>query len=134
MNDPIKDRSGKIKAAKARDAAPPAGAIDELSVQNFLRTRHKQNYPNTILHLTKRVQAVNQTWTGIVSKLMCIPGFRLAWYRDDEENLVVQIRIGEEYELHKITAKELQEAHQYVEVLLMDKVDHSKLIAKHLPA
>jgi len=142
MNDEIKDRSGKIKAAKKAEGAPltpPAGAIDELSLQNALRKRHKQNYPNVILQLTKRVQAVNQTWADVVSKLMRIPGFRLTWYRSEETDtatitggFVVEIRIGDVYEFHEITEMQLQEAHQYVEVLLMDKVDHSELIARWL--
>ena len=123
MNDEIKDRSGKIKAG---------GAVDELALQNVLRKRHKQDFPNTILQLTKRIQAVNQTWASVISKLMCIDDFRLSGYRSNETGgLVVDIWIGGEVERHEFTTEELQEAHQYVEVLLMDKVDHSGLIAKH---
>lgn len=138
MNDEIKDRSGKIKAAKAK--APPAGAYDELALENALRSRHKQNWPNVILNLTKRVQAVNQTWAQVVMQLMTIPGFRISWYRSEEADVatadgsfVVEIRVGDVYEFHEITAMQLHEAQQYIEVLLMDKVNHSELIAKHLP-
>ncbi len=126
------------KALDVRICPPPT---DELTLQNTIRRLHKQDWPNVILQFTKRVQAVNQTWAGVVSKLMRIPGFRLSWYHDeDKDSLVMEISIKhpekpgsvalEEVELHEITAKELQEAHQYIEVLLMDKVDHSELIAR----
>ena len=110
----------------------PAGAVDELTLQNALRKRHKQDYPNVLVQMTKRISAVNRTWASVVAQLMRIPGLRLSWYRNEEKHaLVVEIRIGDELEVHEFTELQLQEAHQYVEVLLMDRVDHSKLIAKH---
>ncbi len=120
MNDiPIKDRS----------EAPP-GAIDELTLQNTIRSRHKQDWPNVILQLTKRVQAVNQTWAKIMSQVMTIPGLRITW-ENFAGKLAVRVTIGDEHELHDFTDVEVQEAQQYIEVLLMDRLDHSKLIAKH---
>lgn len=116
-------------------------AIDELAMQNMIRKRYCKNWPDTILQLTKRVQAVNQTWAKIVMQLMTIPGLSIAWRRDEEKDgLIVSISIQhqgggvpvEEVELHEITAQELQDAHQYIEVLLMDKLDHSELIARWL--
>ena len=108
------------------------GAIDELALQNVLRKRHCKDWPNVMLQLTKRIQAVNQTWSEVISKLMRIPGFRLSWYCDHEkDSLVLEIKIHHETETHEFTALQLQQAQQYVEVLIMDKVDHSELIAKH---
>ncbi len=116
----------------------PPEAIDELALQNAIRKRYCRNWPDTVLQLTKRVQAVNQTWAKVVMQLMTIPGLSITWKRDEEKDgLIVSISIQhptrvEEVELHEITAQELQDAHQYVEVLLMDKVDHSELIARWL--
>lgn len=123
------------KTKEQRMALP--GAIDELSLQNAIRSRHRQDWPNVILQLTKRVQAVNQTWAKVVMQLMTIPGLSVTWKRDAEkEALIVSVSIqhpnsdDEEVEVHEFTGLQLQEAHQYVEVLLMDAVDHSELIAR----
>lgn len=140
MNDEIKDRSGKIKAAKARESRP-GGAVDELALQNMLRKRHCKDWPNVLLQLTKRIQVVNQIWAKIMSQVMTIPGLTVSYTRDAETgNLIVSVSIKqcpdggvpveEKVELHEITALQLQEAAQYVEVLIMDKLDHSELLAR----
>ena len=113
----------------------PPGAIDELALQNGIRKRYNQNWPATILELMKRIQAVNQTWAKIAQLVMQIPGLRISWFREDGK-LIVEVRIGDsvdidEYERHEITMEQLQEAHQYIEVFIMDKLDHSELIARH---
>lgn len=121
--------------------SPPPEAIDELALQNVIRKRYCRNWPDTILQLTKRVQAVNQAWAKVVSLIMQIDGLSVTWSRDEEKDgLVVTITFKhpgggvpvEEVELHEISAQELHDAHQYIEVLLMDKLDHSKLIARWL--
>ncbi len=120
------------------DERPPQ-AVDELALQNAIRKRYGSNWPATILELTKRVQAVNQTWWKITELVMRIPGLRIYWYREDDK-LFVAVSISqhpeggvavEEVELHEITIDELVKARQYVEVLVMDKLDHSELIARH---
>jgi hypothetical protein len=105
----------------------PIGAVDELALQNVLRKRHKQDFPNVILQLTKRIQAVNQTWAGIIGKLLNQQDAKLSYFRRDDE-LIVEIRIGGEVEQIPISLSEVAQAHQYIEVLIMDKVDHSKLL------
>ncbi len=130
----MNDEKDKVNASPR-----PPEAIDELALQNVLRKRHCKDWPNVILQLTKRVQAVNQTWAQVVVKLMSVNGLRISWYQQDEK-LIVEVRYisgvkanevdVEEVELHEITAAELQEASQYIEVLLMDKLDHSELIAR----
>ncbi len=117
-------------------------AMNELAMQNVIRKRYCQNWPDTILQLTKRVQAVNQTWTQIVVKLMTIPGLSITWKHNTKSGVLeVSIAIKhpasdgiplEEVEIIEISAEELHKAHQYIEVLLMDKVDHSELIARWL--
>lgn len=125
------------KAADVR-MSPPPEAVDELALQNVLRKRHCKNWPDVMLQLTKRIQAVNQTWAKIVMQLMTIPGLSLTWRRDPEKAiLIVSISIKypgdvEEVEVHEFTGLQLHEAHQYIEVLLMDAVDHSELIARWL--
>ncbi|MCK5604251.1 hypothetical protein KAR91_20350 [Candidatus Pacearchaeota archaeon] len=115
---------------------------NELAMQNVIRKRYCKDWPNTILQLTKRVQGVNETWSSIVMMLMTIPGLSIIWKHDAEKDaLVVSIAIKhpdtggvpvEEVEIHEINAHELMEASKYVEVLFMDKVRGSKLIARWL--
>jgi len=112
------------------DEQRPSEAIDELALQNVIRKRYCNNWPDTILQLTKRVQAVNQTWAKVVNQVMTIPGLSISWTMFAEK-LAVRVSIGDEHEQHEITAKELHDAQQYVEVLIMDKLDHSELIARH---
>ncbi len=113
---------------------------NELGMQNTIRKRYCKDWPDTILQLTKRVQAVNQTWGQVVMRLMTIPGLSITWKHDaGREALVVAISIKhpdtagvpvEEVEIIEINAEELQKAQQYIEVLFMDKVSHSELIAR----
>lgn len=133
--------NGNPNDYKQHGVSQPPKPMNELAMQNMIRKRYCRNWPDTILQLTKRVQAVNQTWVKIVMQVMTIPGLRISWYRSVEtdaattnDSFVVEIRIGDVYEFHEITAEELQDAHQYIEVLIMDKLDHSKLIAKHTGA
>ena len=126
---------------KGKANPQPSMPIDDLAMQNMIRKRYCRNWPDTILQLTKRVQAVNQTWTQIIMTLMRIPGLRISWYRDDKaDKIIVEVSYKsgtgpnevdvEEVELHEITAEELAKAHQYTEVLFMDKLRQSKLIAR----
>lgn len=125
---------------KGKENPQPSMAIDELALQNAIRKRYCRDWPETILQLTKRVQAVNRTWAEVVVKLMTIPGLSITWKHDAEsEVLIVSISIKhpdnggvpvEEVEIIEINAEELHKAHQYIEVLFMDKVRHSKLIAR----
>ena len=62
---------------------------------------------------------------------MRIDGLQVRWYQKDGK-FCAEVRIGNKVERHEINPQELQDAHQYIEVLLMDKVQHSKLIAEHL--
>ena len=115
--------------------------MNELALQNVIRKRHCKDWPNVVLQLTKRVQAVNQTWANIIMQLITIPGLSVTW-KKEEDSLVLIVSVSElrndkhevirpeEAERHEITAKELYDARQYIEVLLMDKLDHSELIAR----
>jgi hypothetical protein len=113
---------------KAQRMASRQG-IDELSIEAALRKRHKQDYPTAILNLTKRIQAVNQTWARVFFDIMNIPGASLNFECIDDK-LIITVRIGEGVETHEVTYPQLQEAHQYIEVFIMDKIDHSELLTK----
>lgn len=131
---------------KEQRLATKTGAVDEMSIQNMLRKRHKQNYPNVILQLTKRVQAVNQTWNKVMWQIMNIPGLSVSYTKQNDEftkgqdMLVITVTYKhpredghvklDEVELHEITVQELMTAGKYIEVLIMDKLDHSELIAR----
>ena len=104
---------------------------NELGMQNVIRKRYCQDWPNTILQLTKRVQGVNGVWAEITNKVCRIDGCRVSYYREGHD-FVVEVRIGDEVERNAIRIEDLIEAKQYVEVLVMDKLKDSKLIAKHL--
>ena len=116
---------------KKQRSEQPLGAMDELSMELEIRKRYRQNWPSVVLNLTKRIQAVNQTWAKAVRDIMRIDGLQVRWYQKDGK-FHIEIRIGDKVEHHEIDFQELQDAHQYIEVLLMDKVQHSKLIAEHL--
>jgi hypothetical protein len=135
------ERKPKLTKTKTKTKASPAAANNELGMQNAIRKRYCDNWPDTILQLTKRVQSVNQTWTEIIVTLMRIPGLRISWYRDDKaDNMIVEVRYTsgtgpnevdvDEVELHEITAEELARSMQYLEVLFMDKLKKSELIAR----
>ena len=113
---------------KAQRMASKKG-MDEMSIEVQLRRRHKQNYPTVILNLTKRIQATNQTWARIAMQIMTIPSMAVN-YECRDRSLVIEIAIGDETEEHVVTFEQLQEAHQYIEVFIMDKIDKSELIAK----
>jgi len=116
----------------------PVGAIDELALQNVIRKRHCRDWPNVVLQLTKRVQAVNQTWNKIMWQIMMIPGLAVDYRRKDDKLLITVThtqhtedgRLVVEDEVHEISIEDLGEASQYIEVLIMDKLDHSPLIAR----
>lgn len=127
--------------SKEQRLATKAGAVDELSLQNAIRVRYKTKWPSVILELNKRIQAVNQTWNKVMWQIMNIPGLSVTYSREGENLLVTVfvceqrdgennvIRI-EETERHEITIQELMTAGQYIEVLIMDKLDKSELIAR----
>ncbi len=118
------------------EATRPPEAIDELALQNMLRKRHCKNWPNVLLQMTKRIAAVNQTWNRVMWQIMNIPGLSVTYSRvGDKLQIAVTFKHpdgdhGNEVELHEITVPELLTAGQYIEVLLMDKLDHSPLIAR----
>lgn len=128
MNEP--ERSPEPENVRDMDA--------ELALQNVIRKRHCKDWPNVVLQLTKRVQAVNQTWAKIIMQLMTIPGLSVTFSGHDDHGMMVVVKFRhpdggvpvEEVEVHEITVKELHDARQYIEVLLMDKLDHSELIAR----
>lgn len=120
----MKHNERKIKLTKQK-ASPPAS--NELAMEIQIRKRYADTWPNTILQLTKRVQAVNQTWAGIMFKLVTVPGLRISYAKEGDE-LVVMVSNGKKTERHPITAEELYAAQQYVEVLVMEKISHSELL------
>ena len=105
--------------------------VNELGMQNMIRKRYCKNWPAVILNLTTRVQTVNTAWATVTRNIARIEGCRVSYYREKEE-FVVEVRVGDEAERHAITIRQLAEAEQYVEVLVMDKLKDSKLIAKHI--
>lgn len=107
----------------------PPEAMDELALQNAIRKRYCQNWPDTILQLTKRVQSVNQTWAKIMMQIMTIPGLSINYAREGDV-LVVTVSTIEKVDRIEITLEELQAAQQYVEVLVMNKVEQSQLIRR----
>jgi len=119
------------------EATRPAEAIDELALQNVIRKRHCRDWPNVVLQLTKRVQAVNQTWNKIMWQIMMIPGLSVNYSREGDKLIIaINHKIpgdpnnASEHEVHEITIDELGQADKYIEVLIMDKLDHSKLISR----
>ena len=125
--------------SKEQRMATKTGAIDELSLQNAIKQRHKQDWPNTIVQLTKRIAAVNQTWNKVMWQVMNIPGLSVTYSRKGQNLLItvtfkhprnVGLKSLDEVEVHEITVAELMTAGQYIEVLIMDKLDKSELIAR----
>lgn len=132
---------GQEKAA-ARTAEYMAGQPDEKALEIQIRKRYIENWPNTILQLTRRVQGVNNTWSQIMMKIMTVDGLRISYACEDEEFVITievhELRDGEnnvtrvaEVERHKISVKELVEAAQYIEVLIMDKIADSRIFKNH---
>lgn len=110
-------------------------AIDDLAMQNMIRKRYCTNWPDTILQLTKRVRAVNQTWADIILKIMRIEGLRVTYAREGDVFVITVFACElrdrpEQTERHEVPLKEVQDAQQYIEVLVMDKLSNSKLIAE----
>ena len=117
----------KMKQQHARSPEP----MNELGMQNSIRKRYCNNWPAVILELTNRVQGVNNVWSQIMMKIMTIDDLRVTYARECTGDLIIRISIKDEHEQHNVTASELQDAAQYIEVLVMDKIANSKLIAKH---
>lgn len=111
--------------------SPPPGAIDELALQNVIRKRYCNNWPSTILELTKRVQAVNAQWKQIITKMLYTEGMRIS-YAKEGDNLVVTVSVGKVHEHHNIPLEEVQRAMPYIEVLVMDYLINSKLLERYL--
>ena len=104
--------------------------IDDLALQNAVRKRYNQNWPAVIVELTKRVQAVNAEWQKIMTQIMFIDGLRVSYAREGD-SLVITVSVREDAERHEISMEDMRAAKSYIEVLVMDKLSNSKLIAKH---
>ena len=103
--------------------------IDERSLQNGIRHRYKQDWPAIILQLTKRVRAVNNQWAAIMNKILFIDGLSVT-YKRSGDGILVLVKYHTEEERHEISIEEVQKAMPYIEVLIMDKLSKSLLIAK----
>lgn len=118
-----------MKKHERESTQPPAGAIDELTLQNAIRKKYKQNWPAVIVEMMKRVQAVNSQWTAIMNKILFTEGLSVT-YKREADNLVITVQHHDEQELHKISLEEVQKAMPYIEVMIMDRLTNSQLIAK----
>lgn len=116
-----------MKKNENKNMSPPPGVPNELAMQIAIRKRYCRNWPDTILQLTKRVRAVNQSWAKIMIKIVTTPGLRVS-YAKEGDMLVVTVSDGNKVERYPITAEELNAAQQYIEVLIMDKLEHSELM------
>lgn len=103
--------------------------MDDLAVENLIRKRYCQSWPATIHQLTKRVQAVNQQWAAIMQKILRVDGLQVSYAREGD-NLVITVTCREEQERHEVSLETVQGAMPYIEVLVMDRLINSKLIAK----
>lgn len=101
---------------------PPAGAIDELSLQNAVRKKYSQNWPKIVVELMKRVQAVNTSWSNIMAKLMMDHKLSIA-FKFGPEGLKIHLGNGQGgYNETTVPFEKVQEARQYIEVLVMDEL------------
>ena len=103
---------------------------DPLAVEIQIRKRYASSWPNVILELTKRVQAVNQGWAEIMQTMMMVD-LRVSYARITG-GLEIIVSYKNEVEHIEISYDELTEAMQYAEVLVMDRIKRSGLYAKAL--
>jgi len=113
----------KRKERKARTGSP-----DQLALQNAIRSRYTQNWPNVILHLTTRIQSMNDRFQRLVKKLLFTEGLIFEMYRDGD-NFVLRFRRNERVETHKISIEKVQDALPHIEVMILDRLERSELLA-----
>jgi hypothetical protein len=118
---------------RRKDTKP--GAMNELAMQNVLRKRHCKDWPNVILQITKRVTAVNHTWAKVIFDILTIDGLNVRYVRAEDGGLRIVIAVVrenvDEVEEHILKLTDIQDKSDHIEVLIMDVIDHSKLIAKY---
>jgi len=104
-----------------------AGVPDELAIENDIRRRHTADFPKVIRELMTRVQNVNQGWGQIMQTIMMFEGLRVT-YAKEGDNLIITVSYKNEMEQHTLTPEEVAAAAQYIEVLVMRKLQNSQLI------
>ena len=121
--------------------------FNEMGMQNVIRKRHCKDWPNVILQLTKRITGVNASWAKIMFDILTIPGLSINIVKHDGKYdekkkflggmLVSLVYIHPRAEGHvaldeveeiEFTLREMQEGSQHVEVMLMDRINKSKLL------
>jgi len=112
---------------EARKQEMIAGQPDDLGMENSIKIRYANNWPATILGLTKRIQGVNQTWMEIINLVMFNDDLRITYARENE-NLVVTIAHKGQVEQIPISAQEVINSSQFIEVLIMNKIAESPII------
>lgn len=117
--------STEKKEQRRREAM--SGQPDDLAMQNAIKIRYGSNWPATILELTKRIQGVNHTWMEIVNLIMFNDGLRITYARENEA-LIVTIAHEGKVEQYPISADEVIQSAQFIEVLVMNKIAESPII------
>jgi len=103
--------------------------MDKLSLENVIRKRYNQNWPETMIELLSRVQNVNQTWARLIVQLLSIPNLSFRYYRDGD-NLVVEVKHGNEAHLSRVPIETVQNSMDHIEVIVMNEISKSPLLEK----
>lgn len=104
-------------------------SMDKLSLENVIRKRYNQNWPETMIELLSRVQNVNQTWARLIVQLLSIPNLSFRYYRDGD-NLVVEVKHGNEAHLSRVPIETVQNSMDHIEVIVMNEISKSPLLEK----
>ena len=112
-----------------RKAERDSGMPDKLRLENSIRRRHQTDFPRVILELTKRVQGVNQNWQRIMEKIMRCRGLAVQYQCDQQGDLVITVLYNNQVETHRVPSNEVVTSSQFIEVLVMDKLRNSPLMA-----
>jgi len=99
-----------------------------LAQENAIRKKYWSNWPKMILELLKRVQGVNQRWSGVMMFLMS-RSVRLIYQFEGDKFKVILAPPDGEPEVIEIAAEDVIQNMGHIEVALVDIVLKSKTYA-----
>jgi len=99
---------------------------NDLGLQNMVRSKYSQNWPKVILHLTTRIQNINDQMAALVKKLLMNPAMKFEMYRDGDE-FIMRFMKHSEVEYFRFSLEEVQDALPYIEILLLDRLRNSAM-------
>ena len=104
---------------------------DELALQNGIRQRYKQSWPKVILELLRRVGGLTGQTQSLVNLLLNNPSLIISTQSNNDGDIEITIidEAGEE-EVTVITREEMLNSKDHLEVLILQRLHPSKILAK----